>query len=130
MGGGSLGTRVTFFYARFISGVGGRPHFPIPHLPSLLPPPLISRLNPDGDSSAKTILDVTLYISSAGGAGGALGVGGGGGPVGHCSPPPLKRPYSITQYPHPQQVLQYLAGIFPHSPPGPHEEGKEGARER
>lgn len=82
-----MGTRVTFSMP---SSSPGWPHFSIPYFPLLLPLPLISRLNPDGDLSAKTILDVTLYISSA---------VGGGGPVGHFLPP-LKRPYSISQYLH------------------------------
>lgn len=50
--------------------------------------------------------------------------------MGHCSPLPLKRPYGISQYLHPQWVLQCLAGISPLQPPppGPYEEGKEPGR--
>lgn len=33
--------------------------------------------------------------------------------MGHCSPLPLRRPYGISQYLHPQWVLQCLAGICP-----------------
>ena len=60
---------------------------------------------------------------------GALGVGGGGGPTGHCSPPPLKRPYSISQHLHPHVETAVSSwNIPPYNSPGPDKQGKEPGR--
>lgn len=49
--------------------------------------------------------------------------------MGHCSPPPLKRPYSISQHLHPHVGIAVSSWTIPtYNSPSCHKEGKEPGR--
>lgn len=108
-------------------GWGAGPTSPRPPSHRCCPqPPLISRLNPDGDLSAKTILDVILYIIFC--SWGLLRLGVEAALWAFAPSCLSKRPYSISQYLYPCVGVTASSWNIPPTtpprPPGPQEEGK------